>query len=287
MSEPTSQPSPTPQETEVLRKYAEFHRRLGGLLQELLSDAKVYWVGDLLGQAFSEADTRFANTASGHELHPDDAARNVYRKAIYVISDPEPYRQVLERLVSLQREVMWLTGSKRPYDGILEPVLVEDVALVRLRSHATFLQRELKPASLRKEVAAKLEGVRENAKAFEAVSLDDAATRRLYREIEALEKVVAALDELGEEPLLVRAKHLRVLPSVYAGGERARQVYVRDVGLILSGSKVIVEVPPASFKTRSDKVTREVIEPVAGYDNVTVYPLALWKERVRGETKDE
>ena len=55
----TSHLSPTPQETEVLRKYAEFHRRLGGLLLELTQDAEVYWVGELLERAFSEADTRF------------------------------------------------------------------------------------------------------------------------------------------------------------------------------------------------------------------------------------
>ena len=208
-------------------------------------------------------------------------------RPIYVVSDPEPYRTVLERLVGLQREVMWLTGNKRPYDGILEPTLIENVTLARLRSHATFVQRKLKATSVRKEVLTKLEEVRKNAKAFEAVSLGDAATQRLYQEIEALENIAETVEELGEERLLVRTKYLRVLPSVYVGAARARQVYVRDVGLILSGPDVAIEVPPASFKTRSDKVTGEVIEPLVTYDNVMVYPLALWKERVQGARAED
>ena len=276
-------PTPYQDNPEVLRKYAEFHRRLGGLLGDLTDEAEVYWTGTLLRQAFGGAGTRFANTATGHELYPDEATRNVYHKAIYVISDAEPYKPVLARLKAIQEEVMGMTGAARPYDGLLEPVLLEDVRRARLRSQETHLQRKLKASSLLNEVRAKLAGVKQNARAFEAVSLQDEATERLHAEIAHLEEVAQALETLDATKLLVRKRHLRVLPTVYVGDERARQVYVRDVGLILCGPRVATEIPPSAPKTRSDKVTDAVIAPLLSFDDVTVYLFAAWQAAVQGD----
>ena len=89
--------------------------------------------------------------------------------------------------------------------------------------------------------------------------------------------------ESVEEPLLLRTKMLRVLPSVNVRGQGARQVYVRDVGLIVCGPHVRVQIPPPSYKVRSDKVTSNIITPLASYDNVTVYRQREWQERIEEE----
>ena len=152
---------------------------------------RVYWVGDLLREAFGEEDMRFANAATGHELHlhkDDDAAKNVYRKAVYVINDAKPYQNTLERLVDVQREVMALTGNAKPYDGILVPLLIEEVALVRLRSHPFYLQRKVLRETLLDELGKRLEGVKKNARAVrggESGRRGDAALARGDRAFKA------------------------------------------------------------------------------------------------------
>ena len=262
---------------EVQRLYAEFHRRLGEMMQGLLVDAKkIYWVGNLLRDSFREEETRFVNTDTGHDLHTDEEIKNVYHKAVYIVDETEPYREVVERLKGLQSRVMRITGASIPYIGLLEPHLFEDVSAARLRCQYVNKDRRLLPETYIKELEGKLEQLKETAQKFERVSLEDDATKRVHKEIEHLQNVIAKVG-LETDRVLVRTKKLIVSPYLYrpAGADR---VYLRDEGLILVGNPAI-EIGRARLR-RSDLVTKDKLEPVAAFENVEVYRLEEWKEVV-------
>ena len=262
---------------EVQRLYAEFHRRNGAMMQELLLDAKkIYWAGDILRDTFSEEETRFVNTATGHELHVEEELKNVYHKAVYIVDEAEPYREVIERLKGLQSRVMMLTGASVPYVGLLEPHLFEDVSLARLRCQHVNKDRKVLPKTYAAELEGKLEQLKDTARKFEQVSLEDDATKRVHKEIEQLQDIIRNVG-LETERILVRTRTLVVMPYLYRQGE-AQRVYLRDEGLILVGNPD-VEIGRARLR-RSDLVTKDKLEPLAAFENVEVYRLEEWKEVV-------
>ena len=280
---------------QVRRKYAEFHRKLGLLLQDLVEET-VYWSGTILEAQFSEADTRFVDTAAEHALHvskdasDEDVTRNVYRSALYVVEDAAVYRRALQDLRRVQGDVMALTGAKRPYPGLLEPVLMEDVGFVRLRAHRANIDRVAKVAYFVDEVEKRLAQAKVNAALFETVNAHDEETARLYEEIAHLETVKEKLARVTEPKLLERVHSLRVMARVYRQEHSPKTVYIRNVGLIVTGSNLRVEVPLRHRRRRSDRVADDVIKPLVTFDNLSLYSYELWQERVRGkveETHDE
>ena len=266
----------------VSRAYAEFHRRLGELMMALCERSQVLWAGDVLKRHFSAEELRFTDTTTGHELHPGETAvKNVYRKGIYLISEAGPYQPVLAELRRIQREVMTLSGARRPYDGLLEPSLLTEVDFVRLRSQTVNLDRKLGLEALTARLDKRIAQVRVNARLFEAVDPHDAASQRLHQEIKHLENVKHQLETSGEPKFLERTRRLRVTPTVYQHGQPPREVYLRDVGLVLAGPAIKVDVPVPYRRQRSDRVTRELIAPLATFENVAVYSYRVWQERVK------
>ena len=273
---------------QVRRKYAEFHRKLGLLLSDLVEET-VYWSGAILEAQFSEAETRFVDTAVEHLLHvakdasDEDATRNVYRSALYVVEDAAVCQTALQDLRRVQGEVMALTGAKKPYPGLLEPVLMEDVEFVRLRAHRTNIDRVAKVAHFVGEVDKRLVQAKVNAALFETVNPQDDETQRLYKEIAHLETVREKLEQATEAKLLERVHSLRVMARVYRQGHTPKTVYIRNVGLVVTGANVRVEVPLRHRRRRSDHVATDVIQPLVTFDNRSLYSYELWQERVRGK----
>lgn len=261
-------------DSEILRRYAEFHRRLGEMMVDLIQEAQVYWIGDLLEEAFGREAMRFVNTATGHDLHLGEEAENIYRKAIYIVPSAEPWEDVIQHLIGIQSHIMVLAGTKKPYHGILEPVLLKDVELARLRSQRSSSDRRILPKTFLRDLDAKLERLKATAAKFEEVSLEDEATKQIHKEVEHLNQVISIVGQQTEK-LLVRTESARVLPNIYQGG-KGRNVYVRDEGLILTGTPR-VEIPPLLFGRRKDRVTDNMLTPLTQYDNVKVYSLESWE----------
>lgn len=60
---------------------------------------------------------------------------------------------------------------------------------------------------------------------------------------------------------------------------RSKETYVRQAGLIVTG-QASLEVAQPQRPTRADKVTREVLAPLAEYGAVSVYDAAAWRQAV-------
>ena len=265
--------------TTILRRYAEVNRRVGEMLSRLVDEAQVIWVGDVLSKAFSAELTKFSDTATGHELHldADEAQKNVYRRAVYLIDEASSYRQELEKIKTAQREVMFLADVKRPYRGMLEPVLVEGVERVKLRPQRGFLDKRLEPNLFIKDLQKRLEQVKANTRQFETVSADDQETKRLYQEVEELERIIERVATTTQK-LLVRRAYVRVMANVMANAKAAKEHYIREQGLILCGSDITVGVSDFPRKRRSDRITDEHLKPLFSLDELKVYELEAWED---------
>lgn len=274
---------------QIRRKYAEFHRKMGLLLQDLVERETVHWTGTILEAQFSGAETRFVDTAAEHVLHVgndasvEEAVQNLYRSALYVVRDVEVYRATLLDLRCVQSDVMALTGAQKPYSGLLEPIFLEEVDFVRLRAQRVNLDRVATAAHFGESVEKRLAQVKTNATLFETVNPHDAQTQRLYEEIAHLQAVKDKLEQLTDAKVLERTHSLRVMAKVYRRDHKPKEIYIRNAGLMVGGN-VKVDVPLRYRQRRSDRVTDDLIAPLASFDNVSLYDYALWQERVQNDT---
>ena len=253
---------------QVRRRHAEFHRRLGELLSELVTTAEVYWVGALLNAQFDDV-APYTDTACGHELH-DDARHNIYRKAVYVVPTLAPYRAALARLAEL-RETLAGAGT------VLEPVAVDDVVSLRLPAHVFHRHYRRDVTAAEAEWLSRLGAARRYMEAC-AEHGYDATYRAAHQRVGELEQDLAALvafRQAGGGPLLKRVRLHRVLASVRRAGARARQYPIRDAGLVVAGFDLVVSVPTAPPKVRNDRL-EEVVAPLAQAENVAWYDAEKW-----------
>ena len=99
----------------LMRLYAEFHRKLGRLLEDLTAREQVLWAGQVLEQQMGGEEARHAALEVGHELYLDggeETVKNVYHKAVYLTRDASPYRPVINDLRRVQHQAMALTGGR-------------------------------------------------------------------------------------------------------------------------------------------------------------------------------
>ena len=270
-------PLPTSTQTKLRQYYAEVNRRTAELLTRLEKDGKIYWCGSILRSAFPDAPDHHPDLQEGHDLHADTPEANRYRKAVYLVPSAEPFEPAFAAIDEAQRRALAITGATKARKGLLGPKLVINVSRVRFSPFETFADKRVEPEVLQTQLEKRLDAAKANAAEFERVS-DDSATRRLYSEIETLKSATEIANRLDEK-LLVRRRLFKVSANVYSGS-KATVHYVRAQGLVLAGRKVEVGYSGWSRKTRSDKVTEEVLAPLVSVDDLLVYSLSDWEEAV-------
>ena len=123
---------------ELERIYAHFHRVLGPLLVEL---------SELPGTVWLEEVQRHVLTGEGEE--------NRYARAIYLVSNLEPYRERFSELGRVQATGLELLGGESP-KGLLPPRTVEGVRHVRISQHPNFVTKVLSQKGARERLEALL-----------------------------------------------------------------------------------------------------------------------------------
>ena len=267
----------------VRRKYAEFHRKLGELLNHLVDEAETHWAGFYLREHFGD-EVVPESAATGHVI--GDGGANNYRKAVYLLSH-NTVEGALDDLKKVQREALVLAGHKAVTPELLLPQLFLGVQLVKARAQRVFTDADKPASAVADELATHLSQTEANARAFERFAVDD-ATARLYDEVRALQVGLERLRAHGGRVIVRRRTH-RLCPSVYVvGASRPRAVYLRDVGLVCVGGSFMFDAVPR--KPRKDRVTPAVLEPLAAFADRLVYDAKDFSEtveRLRDEEDSE
>lgn len=233
---------------ELERIYAHFHRVLGPLLVELAEMPGTVWLGE----------------AREHVLTGEDED-NVYARAIYPLTDLEPYRERLAELERVQATGIQLLGHGESPKGLLPPKVVEGVRHVRISQHPNFVTKVLSQTGALDRLAATLVTTRSSLRQFEAyASAFDPRREQVEAEIRALEEAIAFVRGRPEETYRFRVQALRVRPYLYPLAGDPYQIDTRKHGLILAGPNIHVRWADPTRKTRSDKKQRQPFLDLGG-----------------------
>ncbi len=247
------------QDRGVDRTYAHFHRVLGELLEELAALPGVLWLTD----------------KQGHVLR-SEGEHNVYARAVYRVSDLEPYRQRLAELAQVQQQGMATLGLREPPRELLLPQVVENVTHVRLIETVVYRTSPMSKKDVLAKLNTALKTIRKNLGEFQRYGGEhDAGVMRLEAEVKAILAVRETVVHAQEETYRVRVRQARFRPYVYLAGKKPVQVDSRKHGLILVGRDIGVSYPNAVRQTRSDQ--RDV-EPLFEFGKTRIYFESAWQE---------
>ncbi len=249
------------------RLYAHYHRLMIELLEDLVADSRVLWLGD----------------EQGHIRRPDGEP-NTYRKALYALEDLGPYSERLEALALVQQEGHQTTGVKPM--GLLLPGTQTGVRHVVLSHAVSWASHVLPKSVITMKLTAHLQKTKLNLRVFETyASTADPKREKLEQEIVEMEAGLERLETCGEAVLRERArseKHIArlMLPPDPHTGEETRTVYIRDVGLIVAGAGLstqagAIEVA-AKRKRRKDRLEGKLM-PLVHFGNYEIYLEAQWR----------
>jgi hypothetical protein len=249
------------------RLYAHYHRLLIDLLEDLVEDAHVVW---LAGE-------------EGHIRRPDGQP-NTYRKALYVLEDLSPYKERLEALEAVQAEGHRTMGVKRP--GLLLPGTQTGVRHVVVSRSESWSSHALAKDVVISKLEAFIAKTKENLRAFETyASAFDPRREKVEGEIKELEEGLERLKAWDEPILRERArsdKHTArvLLPDPVTGEEETRLLYIRDVGLIVSGPGLTTRPnaieTPTMHKRRKDRMKGK-LEPLVRFGAFEVFSERAWQ----------
>jgi hypothetical protein len=226
---------------ELERVYAHFHRVLGPLLVKLAELPGTVWLEE----------------AKEHVLAGEDQ-ENVYARAIYPVTDLEPYRERLGELTKVQAAGLELLGHAESPKGLLPPRVVEGVRHVRISQHPNFVTKVLSQAGALERLGATLATTRNSLRQFEAYArTHDPRREQVEAEVRALEEAIAFVRARPEETYRFRVQVLRVRPYLYPLAGDPYQIDTRKHGLILAGPNIRVHWADPTRKTRSDKKQRQ------------------------------
>ncbi len=249
------------QANRVDRTYAHFHRVLGGLLTELSALPGVLWLSD----------------KEQHVLR-GEGERNSYARAIYRISDLEPYRERLTELMGVQQQGVVEFGLGRVPRELLLPQVIENVTHVRLSETPVYRTTPVAKEKVLAKIDTALTTTKKNLAEFQRYGAQDDGVRRLEAEVKAIETVRETVVQAQEETYRLRVKQVRYRPYVYLLGEKPLQVDSRTHGLILVGQDIGVSRPNAVRQTRSDQRT---VEPLFEFGKTRIYFERDWQEAGR------
>lgn len=243
---------------ELERIYAHFHRVLGPLLVELAELPGTVWLEE----------------AKKHVLTGEDQ-ENVYARAIYPVTDLEPYRERLTELTNVQAAGTALLGGGESPKGLLPPKVVEGVRHVRISQHPNFVTKVLSQTGALERLAATLATTRSSLRQFETyASTHDPRREQVEAEVRALEEAIAFVRARPEETYRFRVQVLRIRPYIYPLTGDPYQIDTRKHGLILAGPNIRVRWADPTRKTRSDKKQRQ---PFLNLGNVQIFVEREWQ----------
>ena len=251
-------PAAESRETQIARRYAHFHRVLGGLLVSLGEEAETFWLG---GQ---------------EHLVTDEPIDNAYAKAIYVVRDLGPYEGALAELAEVQAEAMALIGNDEPTHALLTPKVCRAVREARILTNTGFASRVRE----RSAVVARFAGQRDVAlaarEAFASFAGRQDKLQAIERELAELEGALLALRASEVATLREHYRYTRYMCHVHYEDPGAfDQLYVGDVGIVLQGREPDVgrHRPPRRRHRRTPGV-----EPVATIGPYVYYEERAWRE---------
>ena len=243
---------------ELERIYAHFHRVLGPLLVEL---------AELPGTVWLEAGKEHVLTGEDQD--------NVYARAIYPVTNLEPYRERLTELTKVQAAGLELLGNGESPKGLLPPKVVEGVRHVRISQHPNFVTKVLSQPGALERLAATLATTRGSLRQFEAyASAFDPRREQVEAEVGALEEAIAFVRARPDETYRFRMQVLRVRPYLYPLVGDPYQVDTRKHGLILADPNIRVRWADPTRKTRSDKKQRQ---PFLDLSDLQVFVEREWQ----------
>ena len=250
------------------RLYAHYHRLLIDLLENLVKDARVVWL----------------TAEEGHIRRPDGEP-NTYHKALYALEDLSPYQARLQALEAVQQEGHKLMGVKR--SGLLLPGTQTGVRYVGLNRSETWSSHALTKDVVVGQLEAFILKTKGNLRVFETyASNHDPRREKVEGEIKALEEGLERLKAWDEAVLRERArseKHTaRVLlpPDPRTGEEESRLLYIRDVGLIVTGPGLTPRPNASEASTQRNRRTDRMkgkLEPLASFGMFEVYSEQEWQ----------
>lgn len=247
------------QDTGVDRTYAHFHRVLGELLEELAALPGVLWLTD----------------TQGHVLR-GEGEHNVYARAVYRVSDLEPYRERLAELAQVQQQGMATLGLREPPRELLLPQVVENVTHVRLSETVVYRTSPMSKKDVLAKIDTALKVTRKNLAEFQRYGGEhDAGVIRLEAEVKAILAVRETVVHAQEETYRVRVKQVRFRPYVYLTDEKPVQIDSRKHGLILVGHDIGVSYPNTVRQARSDQ---RKLEPLFEFGKTRIYFESTWQE---------
>ena len=225
---------------ELERIYAHFHRVLGPLLVEL---------GQLPGTVWLEDTREHVLTSEGEE--------NRYARAIYLVSDLEPYRERLGELGRVQAAGVELLGGESP-KGLLPPRTVKGVRHVRISQHPNFVTKVLSQKGAKERLEALLATTKNSLRQFETYATTfDPRREQIEAEVGALEEALTLVESAIGETFRFRIRVMRIRPYLYPLDGDPYQIDTRKHGLILAGPNLHVHWSDPNRKTRSDKKQRQ------------------------------
>ncbi len=243
---------------ELERIYAHFHRVLGPLLVELAELSGTVWLEE----------------AREHLLTGEDQ-ENVYARAIYPVTDLEPYRERLAELTKVQAAGLELLGHAESPKGLLPPRVVEAVQHVRISQHPNFVTQVLSYPGAVERLEVTLATTRNNLRQHELYATTyDPKREQIEVEIGALEEALAFVRASPKETFRFRTQVIRIRPYIYPLVGDPYQIDTRKHGLILAGPNISVRWADPTRKTRSDKKQRQ---PFLQLDALQVYLEREWQ----------
>jgi hypothetical protein len=243
---------------ELERIYAHFHRVLGPLLVELAELPETIWLEE----------------AREHVLTGEDE-ENIYARAIYPVTDLEPYRERLAELAKVQAAGLELLGHAESPKGLLPPRVVEGIRHVRISQHPNFVTKVLSQTGALERLEVMLGTTRSSLRQFETYATTyDPKREQIEAEIKAIEEAVAFVRASPEETFRFRLQVIRIRPYIYPIGADPYQIDTRKHGLILAGPNIRVRWADPTRKTRSDKKQRQ---PFLQLDGLQVFVERDWQ----------
>ncbi len=275
--------------TEIRRKYAHFQRLMTELMWDCLvgtdeqqvpeDEIETYWINFEDGEPLKHT----LHLPAG-ELMEGEPIYNEYNKAVYVVKDEGVLPEIKRRLGELehvQNEAKDLAGLTKGgvSKHLLYPDLFEGVALVRykkiqsydshLRDKAFILDRLRRHLQDLKEVTAEKYAPR--------ASFEDPVLEKRYAEMREVEAHIELITNHPEDEFRERRRYERVQPYVYFEDGSARQVYLKDVGFIVTGEDV--EIRDDSARTRRRHGGKSNLEPLVSFAKTSeVYSERAWRK---------
>ena len=275
--------------TEIRRKYAHFQRLMTELMWDCLvgtdehpvpeSDVETHWISFEDGEPLKHT----LHLPAG-EFDEGEPIYNAYNKAVYVAKNVEVLPEIrarLEELARVQNEAKGLAGLTKGgvSKHLLYPELYEGAELVRykrlisfdshLRDRAFILDRLRRHLQDLKEVTAE--------KYAPKARFEDPVLEARYAEMRDVEAHIELITHYPEDEFRERRRYERVQPYVYFEDGSARQVYLKDVGFIVTGDNV--EVRDDSARTRRRHGGKSDLAPLITFAKTSeVYSEREWRE---------